>query len=110
MEAYGDVTISCIINIASLTIGVISPIVVWKTGFFDKVEEKNKVSEEPNEKPNEKLGKKQPSVQYDQYDNDDLYEQEKPEKKMDNKEKTNSYYGTNDEDYYKDNYTKSYDA
>ena len=105
MEAYGDVTISCIINIASLTIGVISPIVVWKTGFFDKVEEKNKVSEEPNEK----LGKKQPSV-YDQYDNDDLYEQEKPEKKMDNKEKTNSYYGTNDEDYYKDNYTKSYDA
>ena len=106
MEAYGDVTISCIINIASLTIGVISPIIVWKTGFFDKVEEKNKVSEEPNEK----LGKKQSSVQYDQYDNDDLYEQEKPEKKMDNKEKTNSYYGTNDEDYYKDNYTKSYDA
>ena len=105
MEAYGDVTISCIVNIVSLTIGVVSPIVVWKTGFFDKVEDnkENKVSEEPNEK----LGKKQPSVQYDQYDNDDLYEQEKPEKKMDTKEKTNtnSYYGTNDEDYYKENYT-----
>ena len=106
MEAYEDVTIACYVNIVSLAIGVVSPIVVWKTGFFDKVEEKSKVSEDPTEK----LGKKQPSVQYDQYDNDDLYEQEKPEKKMDNKEKTNSYYGTNDEDYYKDNYTKSYDA
>ena len=104
MEAYEDVTIACYVNIVSLAIGVVSPIVVWKTGFFDKVEEeKNKVSEEPNEK----LGKKQPSVSvYDQYDNDDLYEQEKPEKKIDNKEKTNSYYGTNDDDYYKENYTK----
>merc|ERR1711862_428494 len=81
------ISVSCIVNIASLAIGVVAHIVVWKTGFFDKIEEeeKNKVSEEPKEK----LGKKQPSM-YDQYDNDDLYEQDKPEKKIDTQKKSDT--------------------
>ena len=103
MEAYGDISVSCIVNIASLAIGVVAHIVVWKTGFFDKIkeEEKNKVSEEPKEK----LGKKQPSM-YDQYDNDDLYEQDKPEKKIDTQKKSDTYY---EEDYTQENYAKVYD-
>ena len=96
MEEYEDVSISCVINIVSLAIGVISPVVVWKTGFFDKEVEKVQVPQEPSKG----LGMKKPSV-YEQYDNDELYDHEKPEKKVD-------LTDNKSEDYYEENYTKIY--